>query len=69
MAYRSGEAPRIGDRVRNEEGQEGTVRKVERGIADISDDKLAIQWDNGVVDIDGYSADEHELVSRSSDRK
>jgi len=69
LAYKTGEAPHIGDRVRNKLGQEGTVRSVQQGVADISEDKLTIKWDDGIVDIDGYSAGEHALVSRSSDRK
>lgn len=69
MAYRTGEAPTAGDRVRNKLGQEGTVRSVQRGVTDISEDKLTIKWDDGIVDIDGYNAGEHALVSRSLDRK
>ena len=50
-------------------GQEGTVRSVQRGVTDISEDKLTIKWDDGIVDIDGYNAGEHALVSRALDRK
>ena len=69
LAYMTGEAPLTGDRVRSKLGYEGTVRSVQRGVTDISEDKLTIKWDDGIVDIDGYSAGEHALVSRSSDRK
>ena len=69
MAYKSGEIPMVGDRIKNKIGRHGTVTEVKGGIEPIGDEKLTIHWDDRAGPIEKYSASEIVLVSRTSGRE
>ena len=64
MLYETGEIPKVGDTVRDRLGRNGTVIKIGRGFEKISDESLTIKWNEGVVEIEGYSARILALESR-----
>lgn len=57
MPYISGEAPILGDRVKDAKGQLATVVEVSRT------DRVIVKWDQGVVGIE-HPTREFALVSR-----
>jgi hypothetical protein len=66
VPYKTGETPDIGDTIRNSSGKTGIVRQVHRSVGQNTDDeKLTIKWDEGVLEIYGYSARDHLLISKS----
>ena len=65
VPYKTGETPEVGDTIKNIAGQKSIVREVHRGLGRNTDDGLTIKWDEGVLEIDGYSARDHLLISRS----
>jgi hypothetical protein len=64
MPYRSGEAPKTGDYVKNKSQQPGTVAAVV--AAQAGHELVSIRWDDGGVEVPLKSADEFTLVSRKS---
>ena len=56
MPYKSGEIPKVGDRIKNKVGRQGTVTGVTPEIGQIIDEKLTIQWDDRAAPIEKYSA-------------
>lgn len=64
MPYKTGEEPRIGDRVKTTSGKNGTVREVQQGFGQMADDQLTIKWDDEVGAVDDYPANDFLLVSR-----
>jgi len=69
VPYKSGETPKVGDRIKNKVSRHGTVTEVKGGIEQISDEKLTIHWDDRAVPIEKYSASEIVMVSRTSRRE
>ena len=65
MTYKSGETPKVGDRIKNKSGRHGTVTEVKLEIELISAEKLTIHWDDRSGPIEKYSASEFVLVSRT----
>jgi uncharacterized protein (TIGR00369 family) len=63
MPYTSGETPEVGDYVKNQWEQPGTVTAVhaaQNGLEEVS-----IRWDDGGVDLPSTSASDFTLLSRS----
>ena len=65
LPYKTGEAPIIGDKIKNTSGRKAIVREVQQGFGQMADDKLTIKWDDGVVAIEDYPASDFILVSRA----
>ena len=65
LAYKSGETPKIGDRVKSMSGRTGTVIEIQQGLDRLVDDTLSVKWDDGHVSISDYPVNEQTLVSRA----
>jgi hypothetical protein len=65
--YFTREAAKPGDRIRNCDGELGTVVDVRTKTRDIGYGEIAIKWDHGVVVIHHPCAAEFALHSRSED--
>ena len=63
MPYTSGETPEVGDYVKNQWEQPGTVTAVH--AAKGGHEQVSIRWDDGGVDLPSASASEFTLISRS----
>jgi uncharacterized protein (TIGR00369 family) len=64
MPYTSGETPEVGDYVKNQWEQPGTVTAVHAAKGD--HEQVSIRWDDGGVDLPSASACEFTLLSRSA---
>ena len=64
MPYTSGETPEVGDYVKNQWEQPGTVTAVHAAKGD--HEQVSIRWDDGGVDLPSASASEFTLLSRSA---
>jgi uncharacterized protein (TIGR00369 family) len=64
MPYTGGETPEMGDYVKNQWEQPGTVTAVHAAQDD--QERISIRWDDGGVDLPSTSAAEFTLLSRSS---
>jgi len=64
MPYTSGETPAVGDYVKNQWEQPGTVTAVH--AAKGGHEQVSIRWDDGGVDLPSASASEFTLLSRSA---
>ena len=64
MPYTSGETPEVGDYVKNQWEQPGTVTAVH--AAKGGHEQISIRWDDGGVDLPSASASEFTLLSRRS---
>jgi uncharacterized protein (TIGR00369 family) len=64
MPYTGGETPEVGDHVKNQWEQPGTVTAVH--VAQDDQERISIRWDDGGVDLPSTSAAEFTLLSRSS---
>ncbi|MGA9569755.1 MAG: hypothetical protein WBS17_06690 [Candidatus Acidiferrales bacterium] len=64
MPYGSGEAPKMGDYVKNKWEQPGTVTAVV--AAQAGHELVSIRWDDGGFDVPLKSADEFTLLWRKS---
>jgi hypothetical protein len=62
MPYVSGETPEVGDYVKNEWEQPGTVTRVH--AAQDGQERINIKWDDGGVVLPLAFAEEFRLVSR-----
>ena len=62
MPYASGESPEIGDYVKNEWEQPGTVTAVHRATE--GQQLISLRWDDGGVQVLLVSAGEFTLLSR-----
>ena len=62
MPYRSGEAPKTGDHVKNNREQPGTVTAVV--AAQAGHQLVSIRWDDGGVEVPLKSSDDFTLVWR-----
>jgi hypothetical protein len=67
MAYASGETPEVGDYVKNQWEQPGTVTAVH--AAKGGHEQVSIRWDDGGVDLPSAAASEFTLLSRSGGPK
>jgi len=63
MAYGTGEAPKMGDYVKNKLEQPGTVTAVI--AAQAGRELVSIRWDNGGVEVPLKAAEEFALISRN----
>jgi uncharacterized protein (TIGR00369 family) len=63
MPYTSGETPEVGDYVKNQWEQPGTVTAVH--AAKGGHEQVSIRWDDGGVDLPSASASEFTLLNRS----
>jgi uncharacterized protein (TIGR00369 family) len=63
MPYTSGETPEVGDYVKNQWEQPGTVTAVQTAKA--GHEQVSIRWDDGGADLPSASASEFTLLSRS----
>jgi hypothetical protein len=63
MAYGTGEAPKMGDYVKNKSEQPGTVTAVI--AAQAGRELVSIRWDNGRVEAPLKAAEEFALISRN----
>jgi uncharacterized protein (TIGR00369 family) len=63
MPYTSGETPKVGDYVKNQWEQPGTVIAVHATKG--GHEQVSIRWDDGGVDLPSASASEFTLLSRS----
>ena len=64
MPYTGGETPEVGDYVKNQWEQPGTVTAVRAAQDD--QEWISIRWDDGGVDLPSTSAAEFTLLSRSN---
>ena len=62
MPYASGEMPKVGDYVKNEWEQPGTVTRI-HGAQD-EQERVCIMWKDGGICLLFSPASEHTLVSR-----
>jgi hypothetical protein len=60
MHYASGENPITHDRIRDSNGDFGTLSSCDGTV-------LTVNWDEGVVDIDYTAAERFTLISRASE--
>lgn len=63
MPYASGETPEVGDYVKNQWEQPGTVTRVH--AAQDGQERINIRWDDGGVDVAMALAEEYTLLSRN----
>jgi len=63
MPYGSGEAPKIGDHVKNQWGQPGTVTAVV--AAQAGRELVSIRWDDGGAQVPLKAAEQLTLLSRN----
>jgi len=66
VPYASGEVPIVGDYVKNQWEQPGTVLEVCLGGGNLLDDQISVRWDDGGSELPLTPALEFRLVSRSS---
>ena len=66
MPYASGEVPIVGDYVRNQWEQPGTVLEVCLAAGNFLHDQISVRWDDGGTDLPLTPAVEFTLVSRLS---
>ena len=66
MPYASGEVPVIGDYVKNQWEQPGTVLEVCLAGSNFLHDQISVRWDDGGTDLPLTPAAEFTLVSRPS---
>ena len=66
MPYASGEVPIVGDYVKNQWEQPGTVLEVSLAGGNFLDDQISVRWDDGGNDLPLTPALEFRLVSRPS---
>ena len=66
MPYASGEVPVVGDYVKNQWEQPGTVLDVSLAGGNFLDDQISVRWDDGGNDLPLTPALQFTLVSRSS---
>ncbi len=66
MPYASGEVPIVGDYVRNQWEQPGTVLEVCLAAGNFLHDQISVRWDDGGTDLPLTPAVEFTLVSRPS---
>ena len=64
MPYASGEMPKVGDYVKNQWEQSGTVTRVH--AAQDEQKRIRIMWNDGGTSLLCFSASEYSLVSRKS---
>jgi hypothetical protein len=64
MPYASGESPEVGDYVKNQWEQPGTVTRVHS--AQDGQERISIRWDDGGVAVPFAAASGFTLVSRSA---
>jgi hypothetical protein len=64
MAYANGETPVLGDYVKNDLEEPGTVTRLR--MASNGDDFVTIRWDDGGVDSSLTPAKEFTLISRQA---
>lgn len=64
MPYANGETPVLGDYVKNDLEQRGTVTRLR--MASSGDDFVSIRWDDGGVDSPRTPAKEFTLISRQA---
>jgi hypothetical protein len=62
MPYASGEMPKVGDHVKNQREQSGTVTRVH--AAQDEQERVCIMWKDGGICLLFSPASEHTLVSR-----
>ncbi len=66
MPYKSGEVPNVGDYVKNQWDQPGTVLEVSLAAGNFPYDQISVRWDDGGTDLALAPAVEFTLVSRPS---
>jgi hypothetical protein len=66
VPYASGEVPIVGDYIKNQWEQPGTVLEVSLARGSILHDQISVRWDDGGTDLPLTPAVEFTLVSRSS---
>ena len=66
MPYANGEVPVVGDYVRNQWEQPGTVLEVCLAGGNFLHDQISVRWDDGGADLPLAPAVEFTLVSRPS---
>ncbi|HTS60084.1 MAG TPA: hypothetical protein VMH03_21250, partial [Terriglobales bacterium] len=66
MPYASGEVPIVGDYVKNQWEQPGTVLEVCLAAGNFLHDQISVRWDDGGTDLPLTPAAEFTLVSRPS---
>jgi hypothetical protein len=64
MPYVGGEIPKLGDYVKNEYEQPGTVIRLHS--AQDGKDQIAVRWDDGAVETPLGSAEGFALISRAA---
>jgi len=62
MPYAGGEAPEVGDYVKNQWEQPGTVTRVHAARA--GQERISVRWDDGGADLPLAPAEEFTLLSR-----
>jgi hypothetical protein len=62
MPYATGETPKVGDYVKNQWEQPGTVTKVH--AAQYEEERICVMWDDGGIKLIFASAEEFTLISR-----
>ncbi len=62
MPYANGETPEVGDYVKNEYEQPGTVTRVH--TAQGEQERVSIRWDDGGIDLLFATAAEFSLIFR-----
>ena len=66
VPYANGEVPIVGDYVKNEWEQPGTVLEVSLAGGNFPHDQISVRWDDGGADLPLAPAMEFTLVSRTS---
>jgi len=66
VPYTSGEVPIVGDYVKNQWDQPGTVLEVCLAAGNFLHDQISVRWDDGGTDLPLTPAVEFTLVSRQS---
>ena len=64
MPYATGETPAVGDYIKNQWEQPGTVTRVH--AAQDEQERISVRWDDGGVDLPLALAEEFTLISRKS---
>lgn len=64
VPYATGEIPEVGDYVKNQWGQRGTVTRVR--FAQDEEERICVRWDDGGLELLFSPASEYSLVSRRS---
>jgi len=66
LRYANGETPMAGDRIKNSAGGLGTVTGISGASGHSEPTRIAVKWDEGIVEIDYDFAAKFTLVSRGS---